>query len=49
MRPARTFAARRPAGGGWLSADKAIVLCLRIVQAVFVVWNTERGLMAVHR
>jgi hypothetical protein len=49
LRPARTFAARPPAGGGWLFADKAIVLCLRIVQAVFVVWNTERGLMTIHR
>jgi hypothetical protein len=36
----------------WWSAwppDKAIVFCLRIDRAVFVQWDTEQGLMTVHR
>ncbi|HEY5985437.1 MAG TPA: pyridoxamine 5'-phosphate oxidase family protein [Streptosporangiaceae bacterium] len=35
----------------WLAwpQDKAIVFCLRIVQGVFVGWDTERGVMTVHK
>ena len=40
------------AGDAWWSnqpPDKAIVFALRIGQAVFVVWDIERGVMTVHR
>lgn len=37
---------------GWWTAwppEKAVVFCLIIAQAVFVEWDTGRGLMTVHR
>jgi len=39
------------AGAWWLAwpPDKAIVFSLRIVQAVFVDWDSERGLMTAHQ
>jgi hypothetical protein len=42
---------REAAVEAWWSAqpDKAIVYVLRIAQALFVAWDIERGLMAVHR
>jgi len=43
---------RSAAAEAWWSAwppDKAIVFCLRIGQALFVAWDTEHGLMTVHR
>lgn len=43
---------RAAAVGAWWLAwppEKAVVFTLRIGQAVFVGWDTERGLMTVHR
>jgi hypothetical protein len=41
----------RAAGAWWLahSPDKAAVFTLHIRQAIFVDWDTNRGLMTVHR
>lgn len=44
--------ARRAAASAWWSAwpiDTAIVFSLRIAQAVFIEWDTGRGLMTIHR
>jgi hypothetical protein len=43
---------RREAAAAWWSAqrpDNAIVYLLRIDQALFVAWDIDRGMMAVHR
>jgi hypothetical protein len=43
---------RGATAGAWWSAwpaDKAIVFSLRIEQAAFIEWDTEHGLMTVHR
>jgi hypothetical protein len=45
-------ALRREAAGGWWSgqsAGKAVVFVLGIDQALFVEWDTEHGVMTVHR
>jgi hypothetical protein len=45
-------ALRREALGGWWTgqpADKAVVFVLGIDQAFFVEWDTEHGVMTVHR
>jgi Pyridoxamine 5'-phosphate oxidase len=45
-------ALRRQAAGGWWSgqpAEQAVVFVLGIDQAVFVEWDTEHGVMTVHR
>jgi hypothetical protein len=52
-RAATASPALRPeAAGGWWSgqpADKAVVFILGIDQAMFVEWDTEHGVMTVHR
>jgi hypothetical protein len=43
---------RGATAGAWWSAwpaDKATVFSLRIEQAAFIEWDTEHGLMTIHR